>query len=236
MPKTIRCLMLVEGPYDRQRLSVLINLFDNSKLVLVPYGTDAFTSKDYYLEYKDKISNVLSKEKTNELSDFNEIVHVCDTDGCFIDDSFVIEDKTIKHIIYESNCIKVVDRPSVVQHRINKRNNIDKILKENIFKIYYNSTNIDHAYDNTQNPSDIQKKQKAIKMYDTYKNDCCAFLERLVKLCPTIVGYAESWGYIRKDFNSLKPCTNILFFILAHHECLKDEYKNKLLDLLNKKE
>lgn len=228
--------MLVEGPYDRQRLSVLINLFDDSKLVLVPYGSDAFTLKDYHLEYKDRISNVLSKEKTNEISDFDEIVHVCDTDGCYIDDSLVIEDKTIKHITYEHNCIKVLDRPSIIQHRINKRNNIDEILKADIFKIYYNSTNIDHAYDNIQNPSDNQKKQKAIEMYDAYKNNGYAFLERLVELCPSADGYIDSWDYIREDFNSLKPCTNTLYFVIEHFECLKDEYKKKLLDLLNKKE
>ncbi len=228
--------MLVEGPYDRQRLSVLINLFDDTKLVLVPYGTDAFTSKNYHLEYENKISNILSKEKTNDLSDFNEIVHVCDTDGCYIDDSCVIEDKTIKRIIYEHNSIRVLDRQSIIQRRINKRENINEILKSDIFKIYYNSTNIDHAYDNIQNPSDNQKKQKAIRMYDAYKNDGCAFLERLVELCPTTDGYIESWDYIREGFNSLEPSTNILFFVIEHYECLKDEYKKKLVDLLNRKD
>ena len=36
----VLCLMLVEGPFDRQRLSVLSELFDKDKLVLIPFGTD----------------------------------------------------------------------------------------------------------------------------------------------------------------------------------------------------
>lgn len=109
-------------------------------------------------------------------------------------------------------------------------------MKADIFKICYDLTNIDHAYDNIQNPSDNQTKQKAIEMYDAYKNNCCAFLERPVELCPSVDGYIDSWDYIREGFNLLKTCTNTLYFVIEHFECLKDEYKKKLLDLLNKKE
>ena len=220
--------MLVEGPYDRQRLSALSNLFNEDKLVLIPFGTDALVKKNYFLEYEDRIKEVLNKEKTNDYSDFDEIVQICDTDGCFIDESFVVEDEKVKHITYESNRIRVVDYKSVEKPRQNKRENIDKLLESKIIKLFYNSTNIDHTFDGIQNPTDNQKRTKAIQMYNRYKNDGESFIKDLIRLCPVHDGFEESWDYIKKDFNSLGQYTNLIYFIIDHIDSLKDEYKELL--------
>lgn len=217
--------MLVEGPYDRQRLSVLSNLFDENKLVLIPFGTDALTEKDYCSNYEKRIEEVLNKEKTNTLSDFGEIVQVCDTDGCFIDDSCVIEDKGIKHIIYEERRIRVIDFKPLVNKRIYKRENINTLLKKNCIKLYYNSTNIDHVFDGIQNPTDLQKRSRAVQMYNKYKNDGKSFIKELIRLCPDSKGYEDSWEFIKKDFHSLGQYTNLIFFVANHFDYLRDEYK-----------
>ena len=221
----VLCLMLVEGPYDRQRLSVLSNLFNEDKLVLIPFGTDVLTGKDYYLDYENKIKELLNKEKTNEFSDFGEIVQVCDTDGCFVDDSFIIEDKSLKHIVYEANKIKAIDFKSLEGKRINKRKNIEELLSSSTIKIYYNTTNIDHAFDGIQNPTDAQKRTQAILMYNRYKNDGVAFIKRLIGLCPSLNGFEESWDFIKIGFNSLGQYTNLAYFVVDHFDCLKDEFK-----------
>lgn len=224
--------MLVEGPYDRQRLSVLSNLFDEDRLVLIPFGTDALTEKDYCSNYEKRIKELLNKEKTNELSDFNEIVQVCDTDGCFVNDSYVIEDKTIRHIVYEEKCIRVVDLKPLENKRVYKRENINRILENKCIKLYYNSTNIDHVFDGIQNPTDLQKRTKAVQMYNKYKHDGKSFIEELTKLCPILKGYKDSWEFIKKDFNSLGQYTNLIYFVIDHFDSLKDEYKDLISNFI----
>ena len=43
-----KCLLLVEGPYDKQRLSTLIGLFNQANLKIFPLSTDYLTHADYY--------------------------------------------------------------------------------------------------------------------------------------------------------------------------------------------
>ena len=227
-------LMIVEGPYDKQRLSPLSSLFDGNKLVLVPFGTDSLVEKDYHIDFKNHIERILNKEKTNKLSDFDKIVQVCDTDGCFIKEEYIEEDKDINHIIYEEEKIIVKRLSSILKIRNYKKDNINEVLKEDKIKLYYNSTNIDHVFDNIQNPSDKEKKHLSIKMYLKYKNDGKALIKILKNLCPTLNGYKDSWNYIKKGFNSLSRCSNLFYFILENKEFLKNEYKLFLDEIMNK--
>ena len=227
------CLMLVEGPFDRQRLSVLCGLFDLNKLVIVPFGSDLFTSSSYYLEYNDRITELLSKEKTYGKEDFTEVVQVLDTDGCFIEEAFVFEDKTLKHIVYKASSIATPNLSSYKIERLNKCNNINKLLEDGHIRLFYNSTNIDHAFDNIQNPSRKQKSSLSIKMYNEYKNDGFALLKKMLEICPALNGFNESWEFVKSGFNSLSQCSNILYFVLEHFDDLKEEYKNYLKDILS---
>ena len=177
-----------------------------------------FTSTDYYLLYGDKIDDLLAKEKTYDKEDFTEIVQVLDTDGCFIDDECVFEDSSLKHIIYKANSIYTPNLSSYRTERINKHNNIKHLLINNEIRLFYNSTNIDHAFDNLQNPSRSQKLLYSIKMYNEFKNDGEALLDKLVSICPTLEGYDKSWTYIQEDCNSLKSCSNILYFVTFSSE------------------
>ena len=43
-----KCLFLVEGPYDKLRLSLLEQLFDTNKLIIIPFETDKLTKKNYH--------------------------------------------------------------------------------------------------------------------------------------------------------------------------------------------
>ena len=99
----IKCLFLVEGPYDKQRLILLENLFDKAKLEIFPFGCDMLSEKDYYKNYIEEIKAMLSKEKTFKIDDFNTIVQVCDLDGCFIKDEYIIENKEISKIKYNKD-------------------------------------------------------------------------------------------------------------------------------------
>ena len=43
-----KCLFLVEGPYDKLRLSLLEDLFDPNKLVIIPFNCDKLQKKEYF--------------------------------------------------------------------------------------------------------------------------------------------------------------------------------------------
>lgn len=228
------CLMLVEGPFDKQRLSVLSFLFDEDKLVLIPFGTDPLTTENYPSIYKEKINNLLNKEKTYDLEDFDEIVQVCDLDGCFIDDSLVIEDNTINHIVYSNDKILVKELENYLRTKKIKVSNIDTILKNKNISLYYNSTNIDHAFDNYQNPSKHMKKKYALKMYDHFKKDPIELLDKLFGICPSFVSYEDSWNYMRQGTNSLKAYSNICYFLIEHLDDLKEEFKTIVKNKIGK--
>ena len=227
------CLMLVEGPFDRQRLSLLSGLFDSTKLVIIPFGTDTLTSKNYYLNFNEKIDSVLHKEKTYDRADFSEFVQICDTDGCFIDETYIKENPLIPHVQYLDKSIEVVELSGLLQPRRNKQENINKLLESNEIRLFYNSTNIDHVFDNLRNPTNRQKSSSALKMYIKYSDNRKEFLKALIEVCPVTSDYKESWTYVKTGFNSLKRCSNISFFVLEHFDDLLDEYKNFLKIELN---
>ena len=47
-----KCLILVEGPFDKLRLDCLLDLFKEDKIVILPLGGDLLTSKNYYRNHK----------------------------------------------------------------------------------------------------------------------------------------------------------------------------------------
>ena len=79
-----KCLMSVEDTFDKLRLDCLLDLFKEDKIVILPLGGDLLTSKNYYRNHKKEIISLLNKEKGYAYEDFNEIIEVIDTDGCFI--------------------------------------------------------------------------------------------------------------------------------------------------------
>lgn len=220
-----RCLFLVEGATDRQRFSVLQGLFDKSNLVIVPFQTDILTKKSYASRYKTNISEVLSKEKIYDFDDFDEIVQIIDTDGCFLSDSLIQVDHNVTSIKYTTTSIICENPGPLKQQRENKRNNIATILKSGKIKLYYVSTNAEHAFDNIQNANNKQKKQLALKMFARYSNNLGALLEKLKEISPDVETFEESWSFIMKDNNSLQAYSNIIFWLLENAEFMKEEYK-----------
>ena len=220
-----RCLFLVEGATDRQRFSVLQGLFDKSNLVIIPFQTDILTKKSYASRYKTNISEVLSKEKIYDFDDFDEIVQIIDTDGCFLSDSLIQVDHSVTSIKYTTTSIICENPEPLKQQRENKRNNIATILKSGKIKLYYVSTNAEHAFDNIQNANNKQKKQLALKMFAKYLNNPGVLLEKLKDISPDVETFEESWEFIMKDNNSLLSYSNIIFWLLENIEYMKEEYK-----------
>lgn len=229
-----KCLFLVEGPYDKLRLSLLEDLFDPNKLIIIPFNSDKLKKKEYFLQIDSEIKSVLNIEKTYDVADFDYRVQVCDTDGCFIDDSKVLENLYLKHTIYYSDHIETSNLKSFMQERQYKKDNIGNILKKNTIELYYNSTNIDHSFDNIQNPSKKQKKSFALKMYKLYKGDYRSFIKLLYDCNKSgVINYDDSWKYVMKNDNSLSSCSNLLIFILKNYNELKEDVKPIVDEVVN---
>ena len=220
-----RCLFLVEGATDRQRFSILQNLFDKSDLVIIPFQTDVLTKKSYSSRYKAQIRETLNKEKIYGLEDFDEIVQIVDTDGCFLSDSLIKVDHSVSNIKYMVDSIVCSDVGPLIQQRENKRNNISTILSKGEIKLYYVSTNAEHAFDGIQNASDKQKKSLALKMYRNYSNNLGALIEKLKSIAPDVNTFEDSWSFIMKDNNSLLSYSNIIFWLVNNIKFMKNEYK-----------
>ena len=220
-----RCLFLVEGPTDRQRFSILQKLFDKSDLILIPFQTDVLTKKSYSSRYKTQIREALNKEKIYSFEDFDEIIQIVDTDGCFLSDSLIKVDHNISNIKYLNDSIICSDVGPLLKQRDNKRNNISEILSKGEIKLYYVSTNAEHAFDNIQNASDKQKKELALKMYRNYSNNLGALIEKLKSISPDVDTFESSWSFIMNDNNSLLPYSNIIFWLIDNLEYMREEFK-----------
>lgn len=227
-----KILVLVEGPNDKLRLINIEDFFDSKKAVLFPMEGDWLQGTNYFVKYKDKITSALAKDKSHDFDDFDEIVQICDTDGCFINNSRVIEDKTIKKIEYGSNYIKTTYLKADLARKNDKTNNINNILKSNDIRLFYNSCNIDHVFDNKINIGSSEKKNLALCAKRRYDSNSLILIEELYNAnASKTLDHKLSWDYVKKDFNSLSRCSNVIIFLYEHIDLLKPEVKKKLLEL-----
>ena len=130
-----KCLILVEGPFDKLRLDCLLDLFKEDKIVILPLGGDLLTSKNYYRNHKKEIISLLNKEKGYAYEDFNEIIEVIDTDGCFISSKNILENPSISKIKYFPTHIEALERESIIKMHQYKAQNVNKFLKFNKMKL-----------------------------------------------------------------------------------------------------
>lgn len=231
-----RCLMLVEGPYDQLRLSLLVGLFDESKLSIVPFESDAMAIPSFSEEWKPWVSRTLRKDKRYNVGMFDEIVYVADLDGCYVDDSFLAKSDDVSHVKYHRDKIECVSIEDISLLHQKKKCNIDSMLLSGEIAVFYNSTNIDDAFDEKQNPSKRMKRSLALETFAKYRGKPKEFLEFLHSLNRSReYGYMESWDYIKQGVNSLSSSSNIIVFVMQHMEDLTEENRLFLEELIGKR-
>lgn len=221
-----RCLFLVEGPYDMQRLTLLKSVFDERRLEIFALSGDKLTTKDYYINYASIIKQCLDRESTYSYEDFDFIAQVCDTDGCFIPDNLIYQNEESEKIHYFRDHIEVKEAESKIVIDKNKRENIERLLKNKEIELFYNSCNIDDAFNKTPNPSRLQKRSFALTMYNKYRENLEGFIDLMFEVdTSNTTSYQESWDYIKKGINSLQPTSNLKYFLINHMDDLKEPYK-----------
>lgn len=222
----IKCLFLVEGPYDLLRLSLLKKIFDDNKLEIVPLEGDKLTDSSYLRNFNSIIKKYLQKVSTHDIKDFDLLAQICDTDGCYIDDRLVNEDSTIKNIKYYRDHVDAKDAIEKIKFNAIKRKNINGFLTNGKIELFYNSTNIDDVYDGNQNPTKKQKASLAINMYKKYEKNLKGFIDAIFNADKSHTkDFRESWTYVTFGVNSLQSTSNLKYFLIKHINELKPEYK-----------
>ena len=212
--------VIVEGPSDYLALgSCLDKIFDKNtvhvEIVRCDITTEKGTSPANIL---NKICSFVKKYAANNSYTkihFQQIIHIMDMDGAFVDDRMVVEKAGIKDLIYNSNNILCNNREKIIQRNKQKSSVINKLITAHSiwtipYSAYFMSCNLDHVLYNIQNCDDDQKEVCARNFANNFKNNINGFKVFIAKSDFSIVGdYIASWEYIKTDTHSLERHTNL---------------------------
>lgn len=210
--------VIVEGPSDEDAIGVLLNrIYDRNRVyVYVVHG-------DVTAELSASTENIVAKVGTLvrkyagrifKQSDFCRIIHIADTDGAYIPNDCVIEDKKVDHAIYSDTEIRTNNKRGIEERNRRKRENMNRLASVSEiwkipYRIYYMSCNLDHALYGKRNSTDAEKESDAFAFAERYKDDLSSFLRFIAKSEFSVIGgYAQSWKFIREDLHSLQRHTN----------------------------
>ncbi|WP_418962003.1 hypothetical protein [Veillonella atypica] len=215
-------LVIVEGPSDADSLELYFSKFFDSNTVHMKIMYGDITSKRGINQsnIKARLGNEIKVYAENnhfKAADVQQIIHLVDMDGAFVDDSVIIEDETKDKFVYTLKSVIVPNRQVAIERNEHKRENLNvlssrtSVMWNNIpYKIYYMSCNLDHVLHDSPNATDEEKKVNSLTFNDKYYNDIDAFVrfirESTFSQC---TGYKESWDYIKQDNHSLERNSNL---------------------------
>ena len=232
-----RCLLICEGPFDELIFSLLKEVFDSSLLEIKPLCRCCVDTTNLKENVEALVGEILAKEHGYLREDFDEVCFLIDSDGVYIPDCQINENKGLRNTEYNNDSIECPDKSSLVSRNQKRRNNIDDLLADLEYPIFYNSRNLEHAFDSSMcgHLNDNAKKRFALRMFNSYEDKYDNFIKRLSSMNSSDTNnYLDSWEYLKKDSNSLSSCSNIFIFLIMHYSCLKDEYKNTVKEMLVK--
>lgn len=222
--------IIVEDPTDELALGSLYDeLFDEQTVFVEVMHCDILTdylnnSKSFHEQRSPNIKNELTKivksyADNNSLKKehFLQVIHICDTDGCFVsDENDVKEDTNISDIIYSTTEIRCPNKDNLLKYRKLKRENIEKLIGTNKiwstipYKLYFMSSSLDHVLYDKLNTKDDEKKENAMAFMKKYENNWDECIKFLSESDFVVKGnYYETWDYIKNDKHSLERNTNI---------------------------
>ena len=163
-------LVIVEGPSDADSLELYFSKFFDSNTVHMKIMYGDITSKRGInpSNIKARLGNEIKVYAENnhfKAADVQQIIHLVDMDGVFVDNSFIIEDKTKDKFVYTLESIEVPNQQEAIERNERKRENLNILsLRTSVmwnsipYKIYYMSCNLDHVLHDNPNTTDEEKK------------------------------------------------------------------------------
>lgn len=178
--------VIVEGPSDSTALELFLDRIYDDKKVHMEIIHGDITSQ-YGVSSSNiinKINDYITRYKINyhvDFDDFEEIIHIVDMDGSYINDDAIIYDNDCDKLFYSSSCIKTNDVQSTKERNKRKRECIDRISSlpsiHNIkYQVYYMSCNLDHVLFNKLNISDKEKEESVFNFVKQYKENIPGFI------------------------------------------------------------
>ena len=215
-------LVIVEGPSDADSLELYFSKFFDSNTVHMKIMYGDITSKRGINQsnIKARLGNEIKVYAENnhfKAADVQQIIHLVDMDGAFVDDSVIIEDETKDKFLYTLESVIVLNRQVAIERNEHKRENLNtlssrtSVMWNNIpYKIYYMSCNLDHVLHDKPNATDEEKKANSLDFTERYYDDINAFIKFISESTfSQCTGYKESWDYIKQDNHSLERNSNL---------------------------
>ena len=230
-----RCLLVCEGPNDELIFSMFKEIFDESIFEIKPLNGCCADAKNLIKNVEKIVDEILSREHGYYRDDFDEICFLIDSDGVFVDESVIVENKLINHTNYNLDSIECKDRKMIILRNRNRIKNINELLKDGNYKIYYNSRNLEHAFDSKYSGhiSDKAKKRFALNTITAFANCKDELINKLYFMNKSReLDLVKSWDYLKINNNSLLSASNIFIFIFNHYNDLKSEYKDLVDELV----
>lgn len=220
-------VFIVEGASDKAALGTIIQeYFSSEKLEFVVIGGDITT------DFSVSVENIVSKlnnlvQQTMEKygydpDDIIEIIHLADTDGAFVNSTFVKENKLATEILYFEDRMETDNVKSTISRNDRKKAALEKLfLTGHIcdslkaggikYRIYYNSCNLEHVlYGELKSYTDAEKIELADEFAEKYEDDINGFINFITNPEFAVLdSFKKTWMYIEKDNNSLKRHTNL---------------------------
>lgn len=212
--------VIVEGPTDNDALGLVFEHFFKDKEVYVHIVHGDITTrtginnanilKAVVEEIKGYASNMHLTSK-----DFQEIIHIVDMDGAFVDNTKVVEDITKEEVYYSETEIRTKDKLGIENRNMQKRENLNKMTAKNKiwntpYSVHYMSCNLDHVLYNKLNSTDEEKEQDAFDFAKRFEEDLQGFLKFISTSDFSVQGtYVDTWQFIKEETHSLERHTNL---------------------------
>ena len=218
-------LFIVEGITDQISLGlVLSKIIQKDKIVKfkVIHGditTDKGTqSNNIAIKITDKIKDFIGKDVYKK-SDIQNVVHLIDTDGVYIDEALIIQ-KNIRgveydtHHMYARNIENIKERNEQKTDVLNKLIKTDKVYKDLPYRIYFFSCNLEHVLHNNEGVLDHDKIKNAQRFEDRFEEEPYGFIEFMNSPEFAVKGnYTATWDFIKEDTHSLNRYSNFHLYL-----------------------
>ena len=160
--------VIVEGPTDDEALGVMLEkIFDRFQVHVEIKHCDITTEKGVD---ENRVANRIRKiirgyvqRNHYTLKDLDRVVHIIDTDGSFVPDSCIEEEPGLKKVRYSDSKIYAKSREAIIVRNARKSANVkaltelDTILGNVPYGIFYMSANLDHVLYDKRNSTNDEK-------------------------------------------------------------------------------
>lgn len=215
-------LFIVEGITEEESLALILSKLSSDRDIRFEIVSGDITSdrhsttQNILKKLYEPIKKVKDTYKFRE-SDFEQIIHLVDTDGAYIPDSNILGSPIPPKFTtyYAADCILSVHPGAIKQRNDQKRQLLNLLINTSQihaipYRVFYLSCNLEHVLHGDANVLSQDKMKLATQFSDHYANDLAGFSSWITDLARSVQGdYQETWAYIKVGLNSLKKGTNL---------------------------